>query len=110
MKKYTCCIIALIAFFFNSSAQTWLWAKDGSGSGNAGSGNPPLIAEDKFNNIFLLDIMNGPQLQFVSYTVYSYPTDIYLLKYDQNGNVLWAAQPKNETGVDWEYALATDKS
>ncbi|HTB32465.1 MAG TPA: T9SS type A sorting domain-containing protein [Bacteroidia bacterium] len=87
-------LFCLSLFFFRFSftyGQTWLWAKDGSGTGN---GEGFSVAIDREDNAFLTGYILGSQ-KFGSDSVNCnpYPGNAFLVKYDKNGNALWAKAP-----------------
>lgn len=90
---------------FNLNAQTWLWAKTGDGP-SANEGYAMTI--DPNNNIFITGMFNGSTQTFGTYTLTKAGLqDYYLVKYDANGNVIWA---KNSTctGADGGMSISSD--
>jgi hypothetical protein len=72
----------------NSRAQapSWLWAKSSAGAGMAYS-----VAEDASGNYYVTGSFDSPTITFGSYTLTKTGADdIFLVKYDGNGNVQWA--------------------
>ncbi len=86
--------------------QSWLWGK----LGNSGhhSTEPIALAIDKKDNVFL----TGEYQDSLTFGVYKFTTpniNAFLVKYDSNGNLLWAAQPIT-TNFSEGHSLSTDKS
>jgi hypothetical protein len=90
-----------------------LWAKCGSGTGPDDSGIG--IATDGNGNAYITGWFNGPAIQFGNFTLtnkgYSQTNgyhDIFIAKYDANGNLLWAASGGGSNNeVCW--SIATDE-
>src|SRR6185295_310489 len=73
------------------NAQTWSWAKSGDGSGtNEGF----AVCTDPSGNILITGALSSTAVNYGSYTLTN-AGGMFLVKYDPNGNVLWA---KNATG------------
>ena len=94
-------IFFLIHFLFSASidlqtyaqAPGWLWAKKAAGIGVSNFSVGEAIATDASGNIYVGGYFDGPEITFDSYTVYSPGNSneqLYLVKYDPAGNVLWA--------------------
>ncbi|MFA4852230.1 MAG: SBBP repeat-containing protein [Bacteroidales bacterium] len=93
-------LINLFVFciFINSStsaqAPNWLWAK--SAGGNNGSSYGNSIITDAYGNSYVTGYFNSFTIAFGSYilnnanSTYPLIDNIFLAKYDANGNVLWA--------------------
>ena len=99
----------LCGFFTTSSAQNWLWAKGGSGGSEAESENSTT---DEQGNVYITGYFNQGNLKFGSFTLNdpsSSYSDLYLVKYDRSGNVLWAVQSGLEANPQ-TMSVATDKS
>ncbi len=75
----------------------FIWAKNAVGTGD---GEARKIGIDNQNNLYLGGDFTSPTLIFGSYTLTNtnvnwYDDDLFIAKYDNNGNALWA---KNEDG------------
>jgi len=86
-----------------------LWAKSATGTG---VGNAFSVATDASGNAYVAGYFDGPAITFGTTTLtnsISDYSDIFLVKYDTTGNVLWA---KSATGIGGDYAnsVATDAS
>jgi hypothetical protein len=68
-----------------------LWAASAGGATGAEIGNS--ISTDANGNVFVTGSFNGPSVIFDMDTLtntYAFNTDIYVVKYDSSGNVVWA--------------------
>lgn len=106
---------------FDSSGNV-LWAKGGNGLGHGGGGSYD-VKTDKDGNIFFLGSFGTRTITFGTYTLTnvsppsyystvslgdtSYYSDIFLVKLDPNGNVLWA-KAAGGTGADDSRKLAVN--
>lgn len=82
-----------------NSAGNVLWAKSAGGISNE-SGN--CLTTDAFGNIFVTGSFASANITFGTFTLTnSAPgrTDIFIVKYYTNGNVIWA---KSAGGTEWE--------
>ncbi len=107
MKK-SLFILHLILITYLSQAQIWSWAKSGDGAGAAGEGIS--INTDLSGNVFATGAFQSPTITFGTYTLTNTgSTDVFLVKYDSNGNVLWA---KSAVGnyIDYPWSVCTDPS
>ena len=100
--------IVFIVFSFtgmpNGIAQGWLWAKSAGGTNNE---NATAIVTDTSGNVYATGSFSSATLTFGSFTLTnnstSGNTDIYIVKYDPNGNVIWA---RSAGGSDEDYATS----
>jgi hypothetical protein len=99
--------------FSFAQGQSWLWAKSGSG-GNTDVANS--VATDAAGNVYVAGYFNSWPLIFGTDTLYTTGAyDMYLVKYDANGNALWARSiggsglPTYECD-DRAYSVAVDTS
>lgn len=88
--KVTFSNVLIIAFFFltvrASFSQTWLWAK----SATEGSDMGVAVSADPVGNVFVTGSFGGPTITFGSTTLTNADGSIFVCKYDESGNVLWA--------------------
>ncbi len=81
----------------------FLWAKSAIGSGDEGGAS---VSCDASGNSFITGDFTSPTLVFGSYTLTNMGSnDIYLAKYDPNGNVLWAKKVQEELPMIWVIQL-----
>jgi hypothetical protein len=103
-------ILSFILFLINVRAQSWEWATGIPGT-NVTTGDEGIsAATDQQGSIFVTGYFSSPTITFGTYTLTNQGfTDIYIAKYDANGNVLWA---KGIGGTDYEQGLSvtTDKN
>ena len=105
MKRIGFVIVVMMMVALEGMAYTipWSWAKRAGGALNDIAS---FIATDAFGNIYSVGNFYSDSITFGTTTLYnhSYDTaDIYLVKYDPNGNVLWA---QSAGGTDEDYAQA----
>src|SRR4030095_7856591 len=67
----------------------WAWAKS---AGGTSSESGKSVSTDLFGNVYLTGRFNSDSVTFGSFTLENagLSGDIYLVKYDSNGDVLWA--------------------
>jgi hypothetical protein len=66
----------------------WLWAKS---TGSVGQDELFSVAVDASGNIYITGMYTGSTITFGSFTLTNLgSSDMFLVKYDPNGNVLWA--------------------
>jgi hypothetical protein len=109
MKRNTIIIVILFALAGNAIAQApgWQWAERAGGASNDVAKS---IAVDASGNSYIAGYFNNPTITFGSTTLTNVGGwDIYLAKYDANGNVKWA---KSAGGSDPDVAnsIAIDAS
>ena len=84
-----------------------LWAKSAGGTADDEAYS---VAVDASGNIYLAGYFESPTITFGSYTLTNAGSyDMFLAKYDINGNVLWA-KSAGSTGDDEAYSVAVDAS
>ena len=92
-------------------AQNWLWARSGNGGyGGNISNYANSVSADANGNVFLTGCFMTNIIVFGSDTlngVFSGGAYIFVVKYDANGNVLWA---KKQGGEGYGYSVSTDAS
>jgi len=80
--------ILLIAIANISYGQNWLWAKGASG---IGMDNGYSICRDVSGNLIVTGSFHSPTITFGPITLVNTDTsNIFIVKYDSSGNVLWA--------------------
>ncbi len=84
-----------------------LWAKSAGGPGYDKANG---IATDPKGNVYITGSFISPSITFGSTTLYNVGReDIFIAKYDANGNLLWAKSAGGEF-VDWGSDVAIDPS
>ncbi|MFA4852315.1 MAG: SBBP repeat-containing protein [Bacteroidales bacterium] len=86
-----------------------LWAKSAGGTSDDLANS---VAVDSSGNTYLAGRFRSPTITFGSTTLTNAGVnhaDIFLAKYDANGNVLWA-KSSGGTGNDWANSVAVDAS
>ena len=81
----------LIAAFGFSQSPNWVWAKSNSGDPYTDAGTS--ICTDANGNSYITGSFFGPAVTFGAFTLTNANfnwADIYIVKYDPSGNVLWA--------------------
>lgn len=106
--KFIVAFLVVVFFCFTISickAQTWAWAK----SGVCNEGYGMSVCVDTSGNIYQTGMFNSPTLTFGTYTLNnSLGFEPFLVKYDSNGNVIWA-RTSNSTFNDFQAnAVCTD--
>ena len=97
-----------------------LWARQSIDSGYLSGGYPYSVTSDNTGNIYITGTFLGC-IKFGAYTLRSLSTtnlsnlltphgDAFLVKYDKNGNVLWAVQSKSFSLASFcnSYSVITD--
>jgi hypothetical protein len=109
MKK-SFLLLAAIAFFYATSyaqAPSWEWARS---AGGANSEVAESIAVDASGNTYVTGTFVSPSITFGTYVLTNTgSSDIFVVKYDTHGNVLWAT---SASGTDLEdpRSIAVDAS
>jgi len=84
-----------------------LWARS---AGCTGTDYGNAITADASGNIFITGYFQSPAITFGSFTLTNNGSyDLFLTKYDPNGNVLWA-RSAGGSGNDYGYSAKTDQS
>ncbi len=94
-------IFALIFINVNAQAPDWSWAR---GAGGTSLDNSNSIATDINGNIYITGNFSSPTITFGAITLTNTSMgwrDIFIVKYDSHGNVLWA---KSQGGTSGEYS------
>jgi len=86
-----------------------LWAYAYGGKAPNGDASNGVIVDGE-NNPIIVGAFSSPAIQFGSVTLMNYGVNnIFLAKFDENGNALWAASSK-VTNTAQGYCVATDKN
>jgi hypothetical protein len=118
MKKLLFTLLVLSSSFFTLSAQSWLWARQGKNHTTKNQG--AAITMDKFHNAYLTGYFQNDTLILGTDTllIKGPSTQAFLVKYDENGNLLWAQSSESKvqsgngsspTGTE-SYGIASDLS
>ncbi len=109
MKKlYTTLVIALLSIHSFAQAPNWAWAKSAGGIDNDQSNS---IAIDAAGNTYITGSFASTTITFGGTTLTNNGSnstnDVFIAKYDANGNVIWA---KSAGGIDYDdvESIATD--
>lgn len=109
-KSFPILFVILIFSALSTNAQTWLWAKQGSvpPDGVNSIDEVTSINRDAFSNVYETGYFID-SVYFDSFLLKSSNTDIFLVKYDSIGNVLWANQASNSISYrDQGYSVQHD--
>ncbi|MEI6815672.1 MAG: SBBP repeat-containing protein, partial [Bacteroidota bacterium] len=109
MKKISLLLIAIIIGICNVSAQTWVWEREADVT-NHTYGN--ATTADHFGNVYVTGHFFSHHVSFGNVSLTNTDTvnsfsDFYLVKYDGNGNVIWA-RSAGGTNSDVGNAVTTD--
>jgi hypothetical protein len=104
-------IIALVfSGFANAQLPNYLWAKS---AGGTGMDNCNSVATDASGNILVTGYFTSPSITFGTTTLTNANNtgvaDIFLVKYDAGGNILWAKSAGGSPN-DYGNSVATDVS
>jgi hypothetical protein len=106
-KNFFLYFIFLFSFHSSVFSQNWLWARNPSGTGED---EGMAVSTDAAGNVFIAGGFAAPMLTFGSTTLINggnNNTDVFLAKYDANGNVLWA-KGAGGTGNEIANAVCAD--
>ena len=110
-------LLYFLVFIFSFSlceGQSWVWGKQGNFINRSlAIGEGEFVAQDTSHNLFFTGLFSDT-LRFGVDTLYddnhSYTeSEIFLVKYDKNGNVLWAKQAMT-SGENLVYSIICDKT
>src|ERR1041385_4184161 len=107
MRQFIFFFLFLLPVFSFAQVSNWVWAK--SGAGNL-TDEGYAVCTDNSGNSYITGFFESPTITFGTFTLTNNGvSDMFIAKYDQNGNVLWA---KSAGGSSPErgYAVATDDS
>jgi hypothetical protein len=87
-----------------------LWVKNSIGST---TDNGISISADKNGNVFVAGCFSSPVIAFDNITLTNsdtsgYPPDIFIAKFDTDGNALWARSSGSKSYYDVAYSICTD--
>jgi type IX secretion system substrate protein/beta-propeller repeat-containing protein len=109
MKKiYLSIAVLFLCSIANSQEPNWLWAKSAGGN-NWDTGY--CIASDLLGNVYVTGLFQSPTITFGNITLVNSSEwqDIFIVKYDPAGNVLWA-KSAGGSGSDEGTSITTDTS
>jgi len=107
LKLYTLFILLLcgMATFSQEQAPDWAWAKSAEGNDDDFDRG---LATDVAGNVYLTGYFESPTLTFGNTTLINAGSyDVFIAKYDPNGNVLWAKSAGGNSS-DGSTGIATD--
>ena len=94
MKIFTLILFSFICFSVN--AQQWEWGRNAQGSDNDKTN---AVCTDASGNVFVTGSFESPTITFGSITltnsIWGGGDNMFIAKYDANGNVLWAKHVGN---------------
>jgi hypothetical protein len=109
---FFCFIIFYLFLILPCTAQNWLWSKSAIGSR---TDEGISVSADASGNVFFTGYFYSPTITFGSITLINADTsttddgfdDVFVAKYDANGNVLWA---KCAGGINYDegYSVSAD--
>ncbi len=98
--------ICLLSSTSYSQSPNWLWAKNAVGTG---WDDGYSVAVDASGNAYVTGFYLSPTITFGNFTLTNAGADIFLVKYDAIGNVLWAKNGGGTTN-DRGVSVAVDAS
>ena len=90
MKKliFYSCLLMISILSVNAQTPNWQWAKSAGGTGSAFG---LIVSTDAIGNVFMTGYFKSPTITFGTTTLTNAGSnDIFIVKYDATGNVLWA--------------------
>ena len=98
-KNHIVILVLLVILCFGNIAiagsPDWLWAKSSGGKANEEAKD---LCTDAAGNVYVTGFFNSPTITFGSDTLKSAGSgDIFIVKYDASGNVLWAKRAGGES-------------
>lgn len=87
------------------------WVKQSSTSPNVGENEGYSVSTDSWGNVYVAGIFSD-SISFDTCKLHTLAlqSNVFLVKYDSNGNVLWARQANTGIHSAWAYSVATDLS
>ena len=108
MKTNLLLLFILIFGTTNAQIPDWLWAKSTGGNGDD---IVKSVAADIHGNVYAVGYFSSPSIVFGSNILYNYESgtkDMFIVKYDPSGNVLWAKAAGGSENEDAR-SVSTDK-
>jgi hypothetical protein len=109
MKKIIFLLFLFIPSLIFAQSPDWLWA---NGAGETGYDYGRSVAADDSGNVYVTGNFNSASLPFGTTTLMNANAgshDIFVTKYDENGNVLWATR-NGGSNNDYAQGIAVDDS
>lgn len=107
LTKYIMLALICLSNVTNGQTPNWIWAKS---AGSTGSENGNSTTTDALGNVYVTGSFNSPTITFgVTLLTNLGNNDIFLVKYDPSGDVIWA-KSAGGTGNDFSSSIATDSS
>ncbi len=100
--------LALFSFSL-CEGQSWDWGTDGYHSYLEVNTYGSPVATDRSGNVFIAGEFDD-SIIFYSHKLIGNGSNAYLVKYNSNGNLLWAVHPTNNTGANYAASVTTDKT
>jgi hypothetical protein len=100
-------ILCFLSDMTNAQTLNWLWAKSAGSISNEYSN---ATCTDSKGNVYITGTFQGTAITFGSYTLHNNNAgalDIFVVKYDANGNVQWA-KSGGGNNYDYAYGICTD--
>lgn len=102
-KLFLGLVVLFLAFYLKPQSSNWIWAKN---CGSIKDDDGYSISTDVLGNIYVVGNFKGPYTTIGSYNLINTDntgnsSDVFIAKYDANGNVLWAKKvggPSNDDG------------
>ncbi len=109
MRKLVLTILLFINSFSSIFAQVpdWIWARSGGGSANEAAYS---VTTDILGNVYIAGTFSSNTIAFGSFTLsttFSLKPALFFVKYDSNGNVIWAKTAVGRVST-YGMGLATD--
>lgn len=106
-KTITLIILSLVCSSLSAQTPNWVWAKN---SGNSGNDRVNRTATDAFGNLYVAGYYNSPTITFGATTLTNLGgNDIFVVKYDPFGNVIWA-KGAGGSGIEIFESVTVDAS
>ncbi|HTB33070.1 MAG TPA: T9SS type A sorting domain-containing protein [Bacteroidia bacterium] len=106
IKKGITLLVVSCLTIAHSFGQSWRWGRQGI---TKQSVEGVAVSVDNNGNSFLTGDVSDT-LKFDTITLTSKTADVFVVKYDSVGNVLWAKQSINNSGVSYSVSMASDDS